>query len=70
VLAIVAAEAVDEGVSPVEGERTEEEPKCDAAVSGCCLERLADELEGDSADENSCAEGHDQAERASADRYG
>ena len=63
-----AAKAIDEGVSEEEHGGSGEEAQRDSAVAGGGLERLVNELEGDGADQHAGAEGHDQAERTTADR--
>ena len=55
-------------VSEEEDSGSGEEAERDSAIAGGGLERLVDELEGDGADQDAGAEGHDQAERAPADR--
>ena len=62
-LAAFAAEPVDQRVTDREHRAPREQPESDAAASVTRLERLADELVGDRADENPGPERHDQAQR-------
>jgi hypothetical protein len=51
-------EALDENLGTEEQGRPGEKAKCDPSVTGRGLEGLLNELVRDSADQDSCAEGH------------
>ncbi len=66
-LAVAAADSVDEQVARVEDHGPRDEAESDAASTARLVERLLDELERDGADQNAAAEGHDHAERPLSD---
>ena len=67
VLAVRAAETVDEPVAAEEDPAAGEDAGDGGPLPHLRVDRLLDEIEGDGADQHACAEAHDQPDRAQAD---
>jgi hypothetical protein len=67
VLALVSTGAVDEPVPHKEDAAADEEAGNDSSVAGRLVGRLLDEVECDRADQDACAEAHDQPDRGQLD---